>query len=91
VNHSLIPQTKIEYINAFIGKIKIDLADLPIYFTAFMKEQRPSLILKNLAGEDIACEALEVMLTNLEEPAEHIILKNTNISATTFGAFRAYL
>lgn len=36
-------------------------------------------------------EALEVMLSNLDEPAEHIVLKNTPLSVNTFGAFRSYL
>ena len=91
MNHSLVPQAKLEYINAFISKIKIDLSSLPVFFTAFLKQQRPSLKLENLAENDIVRESLEVMLTNLEEPAQNIILKNTPLNLNTFSAFRSYL
>lgn len=40
VNQSLIPLSKLEYINAFIGKLKLDLEIIPYYFTSFLSVPR---------------------------------------------------
>jgi len=53
-----------------------------------MKQKRTSLRLEGEEG--LKREALEVMLSNITDPAEQIVLKNTSISISTFVALRSY-